>query len=102
SHMAPVPLWSGNLRLSLVLVPVKMYPATSDEDRVAFRMIHRETGTPIKYQKGVESEHGFKEVSEDQIIKGYEHAKGHHVLIKPEEIGVSIWSRMLRAWAVPP
>ncbi|MGZ5862881.1 MAG: hypothetical protein ACXWKB_06295, partial [Methyloceanibacter sp.] len=62
----------------------------------------RETGTPIKYQKGVESEHGFKEVSEDQIIKGYEHAKGHHVLIKPEEIGVSIWSRMLRAWAVPP
>ena len=70
--MAPIPFWSGNLRLSLVLVPVKMYPATSDEDRVAFRMIQRESGTPIKYQKGVESEHGFKEVSEDQIIKGYE------------------------------
>ncbi|MGA7546771.1 MAG: Ku protein [Methyloceanibacter sp.] len=84
--MAPIPLWSGNLRLSLVLVPVTMYPATTDEDRVAFRMIHRDSGTPIKYQKGVESERGFKEVPEAEIIKGYEHAKGHHVLIKPSEI----------------
>ncbi len=49
-------------------------------------MIHRDSGTPIKYQKGVESERGFKEVPEAEIIKGYEHAKGHHVLIKPSEI----------------
>jgi len=62
--MAPIPLWSGNLRLSLVLVPVKMYPATTDEDQISFRMIHRESGTPIKYQKGIETERGFKEVPE--------------------------------------
>jgi DNA end-binding protein Ku len=84
--MAPIPLWSGNLRLSLVLVPVKLFPAVTDEDRIAFRMIHRESGTPIKYQKGIETERGFKEVPEDEIVKGYEHAKGHHVLIKPKEI----------------
>ena len=29
---------------------------------------------------------GFEEVPEEDIIKGYEHAKGHHVLINPEEI----------------
>jgi DNA end-binding protein Ku len=84
--MAPIPLWSGNLRLSLVLVPVKMYPATTNEDQVSFRMIHRESGTPIKYQKGIETDRGFEEVPEDEIIKGYEHAKGHHVLINPKEI----------------
>ena len=29
---------------------------------------------------------GFEEVPEEEIIKGYEHTKGHHVLIKPEEL----------------
>jgi DNA end-binding protein Ku len=49
-------------------------------------MIHEPSGKPIKYLKGVETDQGFKEVSEEEIIKGYEHTKGHHVLIKPEEI----------------
>jgi DNA end-binding protein Ku len=44
------------------------------------------SGKPIKYLKGIETEQGFEEVPEEEIIKGYEHAKGHHVLIKPEEI----------------
>jgi DNA end-binding protein Ku len=84
--MAPIPVWSGNLRLSLVLVPVRLYPATSSEGTVAFRMIHEPSGEPIRYQKGIETESGFKEVEEDEIVKGYEHTKGHHVLIRPEEI----------------
>jgi DNA end-binding protein Ku len=49
-------------------------------------MIHAPTGTPIKYQKGIETEHGFKEVPEEKIVKGYEHTKGHHVILKPDEI----------------
>ena len=40
-------------------------------------MIHEPSGKPIKYLKGVETEQGFEEVSEEEIIKGYEHAKGH-------------------------
>ena len=84
--MAPIPVWSGNLRLSLVLVPVRLFPATSSEGTIAFRMIHKPSGKPIKYLKGVETEQGFEEVPEEEIIKGYEHAKGHHVLINPEEI----------------
>ena len=84
--MAPIPVWSGNLRLSLVLVPVRMFPALSTEGTIAFRMIHEPSGKPIRYLKGVETERGFKEVPEDEIIKGYEHTKGHHVLIKPEEL----------------
>ena len=49
-------------------------------------MIHEPSGKPIKYLKGMETEQGFEEVPEEEIIKGYEHAKGHHVLINPEEI----------------
>ena len=84
--MAPIPVWSGNLRLSLVLVPVRIFPATSSEGAIAFRMIHEPSGQPIKYLKGIETERGFEEVPEEEIIKGYEHTKGHHVLIKPEEL----------------
>ena len=84
--MAPIPVWSGNLRLSLVLVPVRLYPATSTEGTIAFRMIHKPSGKPIKYLKGIETEQGLEEVPEEEIIKGYEHARGHHVLIDPREI----------------
>ena len=84
--MATIPVWSGNLRLSLVLVPVRLYPATSTEGTIAFRMIHKPSGKPIKYLKGVETQQGFEEVPEEDIIKGYEHARGHHVLIDPREI----------------
>src|SRR5215475_100725 len=84
--MAPIPVWSGNLRLSLVLVPVRLYPATSTEGAIAFRMIHEPGGKPIKYLKRIETEHGFEEVPEEEIIKGYEHTKGHHVLIEPQEL----------------
>ena len=81
----PASLWSGNLRLSLVLIPVKLHAATS-EARVAFRQIHAPSGTPIRYVKGVRDGDTFTEVPEDEIIKGYEHDKGHHVLIDPKEI----------------
>ena len=82
----PASLWSGNLRLSLVLIPVKMHSAVSTEEAVSFRMIHEPTGKPIKYVKGVIDGDEFTEVPEEEIVKGYEHAKGHHVLIHPEEL----------------
>ena len=84
--MAPPSLWSGNLRLSLVLIPVRLVPAVTTEDAISFRQIHEPSGTPIKYVKGVRDGDTFTEVPDDEIIKGYEHAKGHHVLIHPKEL----------------
>jgi Ku protein len=84
-RVMPASLWSGNLRLSLVLIPVKLHAATT-EGKVAFRQIHAPSGNPIRNIKGVRDGETFTEVPEDEIIKGYEHAKGHHILIHPEEI----------------
>ena len=84
--MPPPSLWSGNLRLSLVLIPVKLCPAVSTEEAVSFRMIHEPSGKPIRYVKGVHDGDEFIEVPEEEIIKGYEHAKGQHVLIHPKEL----------------
>jgi DNA end-binding protein Ku len=82
----PASLWSGNLRLSLVLIPVKLHSAVSTEEAISFRMIHEPSGQPIRYVKGIETEKGFEEVPEEEIVKGYEHAKGHHVLLRPQEL----------------
>jgi DNA end-binding protein Ku len=84
--MAPPSLWSGNLRLYLVLIPVRLVPAVSTEEAISFRQIHEPSGTPIKYVKGMRDGDTFTEVPEEEIIKGYEHAKGHHVLIHPKEL----------------
>jgi DNA end-binding protein Ku len=84
--MAPRSLWSGNLRLSLVLIPVRLVPAVSTEEAISFRQIHEPSGTPIRYMKGVHDGDSFTEAAEEEIVKGYEHAKGQHILIDPKEI----------------
>jgi DNA end-binding protein Ku len=84
--MAPPSLWSGNLRLSLVLIPVRLVPAVSTEEAISFRQIHEPSGTPIRYLKGVHDGDTFTEVPDEEIVKGYEYAKGQHVLIDPKEI----------------
>ena len=51
--MAPRAFWTGHLRLSLVNIPVKLYPATTSERRLEFHQIHQPTGKRIRYQKVV-------------------------------------------------
>ena len=64
--------------------PGQDVPATSSEGAIAFRMIHEPSGQPIKYLKGIETDQGFEEIPEEEIIKGYEHTKGvTDVWIKP-------------------
>jgi hypothetical protein len=76
----------GKLRLSLVLIPVKLSPAISTEEAISFRMIPRALGATDPLPERPETDRGFEEVSEDEIVKGYEHTKGQHVLIRPEEL----------------
>ena len=82
--MAPRAYWKGYLRLSLVSCPIALFPATSEREKVSFHQINRATGNRIRYRK-VDAETG-EEVPSDQIIKGYEVAKGEYVEISDEEI----------------
>src|SRR5215831_17250968 len=81
--MAPRAFWTGHLRLSLVNIPVKLYPATTAERSIAFHQIHEPSGKRIRYQKIAP---GVGPVENDEIIKGYEYEKGKYVLIDPKEI----------------
>jgi DNA end-binding protein Ku len=81
--MAPRAFWTGNLRLSLVTIPVSLYPATSAERKIEFHQIHEPTGKRIRYQKVAP---GVGPVENEEIIKGYEYEKGKYVLLDQKEI----------------
>jgi DNA end-binding protein Ku len=82
--MAPRAYWKGYLKLSLVSCPIAVFPATSDREKISFHQIHKSTGNRIRYRK-VDADTG-EEVSNDEIIKGYEVSKGQYLELEPEEI----------------
>jgi len=76
--------WKGFLKLSLVSVPVKAYTATaSGGGEVRLNQLHAECHSRINYKKTCPI-HG--EVSNDQIVSGYEYSKGQYVVVDPEDI----------------
>lgn len=77
------PVWKGQLRLSLVSIPVEMFSAAKPNAKPSFRQIHEPTGKPIRYEKVVE---GVGPISTDDIIKGFEYEKGDYVLLSDDEI----------------
>jgi DNA end-binding protein Ku len=82
--VAPRAYWKGYLRLSLVSCPIALFPATSEREKVSFNQINGATGNRIRYRK-VDAETG-EEVPSEQIIKGFEVAKGEYVEITDEEL----------------
>jgi DNA end-binding protein Ku len=81
--MASRAVWKGQLRLSLVSIPVEIHPATKSGARVGFRQIHGPTGKRIRYEKVVP---GHGPVKSDEILKGYELGGDEYLLLEPEEV----------------
>ena len=77
------PIWSGQLRLSLVSVPVLLVSATRSAAHVALHQIHAPSGKRIHYDKVAE---GVGSVDRDEIKKGVEVSKGKYVVLEDEEI----------------
>ena len=77
------PIWTGQIRLALVSVPIKLYPATKSGARLSFHQVHEPTGKRIRYEKVVP---GVGPVKPDDIVKGYEVSSGRYVLIEEEEL----------------
>jgi len=77
------PTWKGSIVFGLVRVPIQLYRSTKAQD-VRFHMLHDADGARIKQQR-VCSLDG-EEVEWDHIVKGYEVAKGEHVVVTDEEL----------------
>ena len=77
------PIWKGQIRLSLVAIPVELYSASKTGARLSFRQIHEPSGKPVKYEKVVP---GIGPIDSEEILKGFEYEKNDFVLLKDEEI----------------
>src|SRR3954466_15108075 len=79
--------WNGSVSFGLANIPVGLAPATKPAARqsdVSFRMLHRECGTPIKQKRWCPVQD--REVASDEIVKGWEVAKGEFVMIEDADL----------------
>ncbi|MBN8810303.1 MULTISPECIES: Ku protein [Sphingomonas] len=81
--MAARAYWQGQIRLALVSIPVEIYAATRSGAQIAFHQIHAPSGKRIRYEKVAP---GVGPVEPEEIVKGFEVAKGEYVLLAQDEI----------------
>src|SRR5437879_3931620 len=75
-------IWKGSISFGLVNIPIALYPATQREE-LKFRLLRKSDLSPVNYKRVAEKD--GKEVSWDQIVKGYEYDKGKYVVLKNED-----------------
>jgi DNA end-binding protein Ku len=82
--MAARPTWKGYLKISLVNIPIKVFPATDAGATLSFNQLHAECQTRIQQKRWCPS--CQREVPNTDIVKGYEFEKGRYVLVNDEDI----------------
>ena len=82
--MAARPTWKGYLKVSLVTIPVRVYPATESSATISFNQLHEECQTRIQQKKWCPS--CEREVTSAEMVKGYEFEKGRWVVVADEDI----------------
>ncbi len=82
--MAARPTWKGFLKISLVNIPVRVFPATDSAATVSFNQLHGECQTRIQQKRWCPN--CDREVPNSEIVKGYEFEKGRYVVMSEEDI----------------
>jgi DNA end-binding protein Ku len=80
-------IWNGSISFGLVNIPVGLALATAPKARqsdVSFRTLHRECRTPIRNKRWCPTHE--REVGADEIVKGWEVAKGEFVIVEDADL----------------
>jgi DNA end-binding protein Ku len=80
-------IWNGSISFGLVNIPVGLALATAPKAKqsdVSFRTLHRECGTPIRNKRWCPTHE--REVGADEIVKGWEVAKGEFVIVDDADL----------------
>ena len=77
------PTWKGYLKISLVNIPIKVFPATESSATISFNQLHAECQTRIQQKRWCP--HCSREVPNTEIVKGYEFEKGQYVVVTEED-----------------
>jgi len=81
--MAARATWKGYLKVSLVNIPIKVFPATESSATISFNQLHGECRTRIQQKRWCP--HCNREVPNSEIVKGYEFEKGQYVVLSEED-----------------
>src|SRR5512140_3939160 len=84
SLMAAHAIGSATVSFGLVSIPVKLYSASQPASDVSFNLLHKECGSRLKQQYVCTKDGAL--VPREDIVKGYEFAKGQYVLFSAEEL----------------
>ena len=82
--MAARPTWKGFLKISLVNIPVRVFPATDSAATISFNQLHGECQTRIQQKRWCPS--CEREVPNSELVKGYEFEKGRYVVMDEEDM----------------
>jgi DNA end-binding protein Ku len=75
--------WKGYLKVSLVTIPIKVFPATESSAALSFNQLHEACQTRIQQKRWCP--HCNREVPMSEVVKGYEFEKGRYVIVSDED-----------------
>src|SRR2546428_4613954 len=81
--MAARATWKGYLKISLVNIPIKVFPATESSGTISFNQLHAECQTRIHQKRW--SAHCNREGPNSESVKGYEFEKGRDVVLSEDD-----------------
>jgi DNA end-binding protein Ku len=81
--MAARATWKGFLKISLVNIPIKVFPATESSGTISFNQLHAACRTRIQQKRWCPQ--CDREVPNSEIAKGYEFEKGHYVVLSEDD-----------------
>jgi DNA end-binding protein Ku len=81
--MAARSTWKGFLKVSLVNIPIRVFPATESAASLSFNQLHAECQTRIQQKRWCP--HCEREVPLSEVVKGYEFAKGRYVVMQEDD-----------------
>lgn len=77
------PIWSGVISFGLINIPIKVFSGTAGA-KIEFNLLHKKDYSPIRYAKVCRKE--GKELTQDDIVKGYEYRDGDYVVLTNEDL----------------
>ncbi len=78
------PTWRGFMKVSLVTVPIRVFPATDAAATVSFNQLHSECQSRIQQKKWCPT--CERDVDKTEIVKGYQFEKGRYVVMDDDDL----------------
>lgn len=88
--MAERPVWKGVLQIARVQIPIKVYPATSEAEKISLNQLHENDslGHPCyaRIKQQIHCPACQREVDHAELVKGYEYEPGKYAPLSKDEL----------------